>query len=185
MVTKGSVAGVILNGGKSTRMGQDKSTLVYANNTLLEHSRQLFIDAGIKNIYVSGEQGIKDQISNKGPLAGILASLEYLHNYDFVLFIPIDMPLLNKKIICELQTQKMASLVHFDGNNLPLILENNEHIRNLIKQQIQSGALSLYQLFKAIKATCIINNHQKKLFTNTNSPKEWQEAIHLLQELKP
>jgi len=177
------IAGVILNGGKSSRMGQDKSTLKLTNTTLLEHTKCLLIDSGFENIFVSGKHGIEDKYKNKGPLAGILACLSYLTDHDSVLFIPVDMPLLNKKIIAELQSHNKVSAVYFQDYNLPLMIKNNKEIRALIEKQIKAEKLTIYQLFELLKAQALTNNYPKKLFINANSPQQWQQAKQIYTEL--
>ena len=177
------IAGIILNGGKSSRMGQDKSALKLTNTTLLEHTKQLFINSGIKDVFVSGKHGIEDKYKDKGPLAGILACLSYLTDHDFVLFIPVDMPLLNKEMIVELQSHKKAPVVYFEDYNLPLMMKNNKEIRTLIERQIKSEKLSIYQLFDLLKAKALTNNYPKKYFINTNSPQQWQSAKKIYTEL--
>ncbi|MBL4661682.1 MAG: molybdenum cofactor guanylyltransferase [Alcanivoracaceae bacterium] len=177
------IVGVILNGGKSSRMGQDKSALKLTNTTLLEHTKQLFIDSGLEDIFISGKHGIEDKYQDKGPLAGILACLNYLTDHDFVLFIPVDMPLLTKEIITKLQSHKKATVVYFQNYNLPLMIKNNKKIRALIEKQIKSEKLSIYQLFDLLKAKALANNYPKKLFINTNSPQQWQNAKKIYTEL--
>lgn len=175
------IAGVILSGGQSLRMGENKSLLKLANETLLERCEQLFIDSGISNVFISGKQGIKDDYIQKGPLAGILASLVYLKKYSLVLFIPVDMPLLTKEIILELQQYQTETITHFENFNLPLIIKNTETIRKLITAQIQSNALSIYQLHKISHSKVIKHNYTKELFSNANTPEQWQEILYLIK----
>lgn len=93
------IAGVILAGGQSTRMGEDKATLTIDQHTLLARAVALLKTAGLDDCFVSGDyQGfncILDQQACLGPIAGIAACASYLNgNYDAMFIIPVDMPLL-------------------------------------------------------------------------------------------
>lgn len=94
------LAGVILAGGNSSRMGTDKSLLTLPNSrvSLLEHcQRQLAFVCN--NIFISGsqhDQGIADVIPNCGPLSGIHGAITHfeMHNSNIseLLVIAVDMP---------------------------------------------------------------------------------------------
>ncbi|EJF88747.1 molybdenum cofactor guanylyltransferase [Bartonella tamiae] len=110
MNKKSKILAVILAGGLSTRMGQDKSLLKIDGKTLLN----IQIDRLKKenfSIAVSSnqltEKILKEKISlfkdqqchfYKGPLAGIYSGLEYAIEFGFshILTFPIDCPILPK-----------------------------------------------------------------------------------------
>ena len=71
---------VILAGGKSSRMGREKSDLILNGNTFLEIQIEKGKQLGIKKIYISGYKGVRcteeivmDRIKNRGPLGGLEA----------------------------------------------------------------------------------------------------------------
>ena len=71
------IAGIVLAGGQSSRMGQDKAKLTIEDHTLLSRAVNLLQAAGFEDCYVSGNyQGfncIVDTQSELGPIAGIAA----------------------------------------------------------------------------------------------------------------
>ena len=94
MKVKRDFTGVVLAGGKSSRMGTDKADLVLKNKTLLHNACDLLKDAGAKNILISrniinplkssshyspsdypSEKYVKDIYPNSGPLGGIYSTL--------------------------------------------------------------------------------------------------------------
>ncbi len=91
---------VILMGGKSSRMGQEKAFVQFQGQSLFERVKALA--ASIDEEYylsVSYEQFeslgheyrcILDVVSGKGPLGGIVSALAYLR--DDILVLPIDLP---------------------------------------------------------------------------------------------
>jgi len=179
------VVAVILSGGQSSRMGSDKSQLMINGDTLLEHMQKLLINCDIQTIRISNNEHIQDTYTNKGPLAGLLASLEHLDQHPYVLFVPIDMPLLTTEIIWGLIKEKPQTINHYTGQNLPLIIKNSKRMRNLIENQINDEKLSIYQLLIQVQAKEINNSHSNRYFMNTNTPEQWQKAILLLQEQSP
>lgn len=180
-----NVAGVVLSGGQSKRMGTDKSQLKIGSTTLLEHAKLVLVESDITDVFVSGKSGIEDIYTNKGPISGLQASLCSLKQYNYIVFIPVDMPFITKEVIhelIELISLEKTQVAYFAKNNLPLILENNKGIRLLIKKQIDINELSIYKLLIKLNSTIINNGHSQYIFSNTNSPNQWQIAKRKLLE---
>jgi len=88
--------GIVLAGGKSRRMGKDKSLLEFYGKTLL----QRIIDEQkklLEEVYVIGKGtenftnaiGIFDKIENKGPFGGLYTALSEIKS-DWYLISPCD-----------------------------------------------------------------------------------------------
>jgi molybdopterin-guanine dinucleotide biosynthesis protein A len=93
------IAGVILAGGQSRRMGTDKAELEFRGRRLLDLAGDLLSEAGCDSVYVSGRPGldnaIPDTTSGQGPAHAMLDCLEALGDrIAGILFLPVDMPLL-------------------------------------------------------------------------------------------
>jgi molybdopterin-guanine dinucleotide biosynthesis protein A len=172
------IAGVVLAGGQSKRMGSDKSQLTIDNLTLLEHCQNILKNSNLKKVYISGKQGIKDRYKNIGPIGGISTCLLELKNYDYVVFMPVDMPFLTNKTINQLILNQGHSVVNFEKYNLPVMIKNSSVNRKVLKTQIMNNKLSLYQLFENLKRKVIKNKFNKHEFANINVPKQWQEALN-------
>lgn len=177
-----NIAGVVLAGGESKRMGVDKSQLTIGNITLLDHAQQILFDSQINDVFVSGHHGIPDQYNNIGPIGGILSCLNVLKSFDFVLFIPVDMPFITTKMVNTLKCAIDNSAVHFKNYNMPLMIMNSPSIRDQINHNIKKNKLSLYQLYEVLDIYELKNNFQKELFMNTNTPTHWQDATNKLLE---
>ena len=50
-----AIAGVVLTGGRSSRMGQNKALLDYQGKPLIEHMMEILKTTGIKEIFISGD----------------------------------------------------------------------------------------------------------------------------------
>ena len=108
------ITGLVLAGGQSKRMGEDKAFLKFKGKTFLrnvlealdKYCNQIVIvmnkekslyESEIKNL--KAEIGfVKDKYPYQGPLNGILSSLEFIKN-ELVYITPCDTPLLNPEII--------------------------------------------------------------------------------------
>ena len=66
------LAAVILVGGKSSRMGHNKASLPYKGKRLVDVIAEVVREAGIENIYVSGEIdgyiSLPDLLADRGPM---------------------------------------------------------------------------------------------------------------------
>lgn len=90
MAMTGAFTGIVLAGGRSRRMGQDKAALVLEGRTLLQHAVEALVAAGAAEVVLVGAPGralpsaaapvplsrTYDPIEGEGPLQGILAGLE-------------------------------------------------------------------------------------------------------------
>ncbi len=180
-------AGIILVGGKSSRMGVDKASLPYKNLRLVDYIANVLREAEIKNIFVSGEiegyQSIPDLHQNKGPVSGICASIMecYIKHFDRAVLVPVDIPLLSAEIIEILINNSDAEASYFENHPLPLCLKINEEIlkysRKINKELKLDKKISVKFFLKNISAKSIkIPNHLAKNLTNTNTPEEWREV---------
>jgi len=106
--------GVVLNGGRSVRMGTNKANLLLDGKTLLELSALKLKEASASSILIVGNAlieefeieatVIKDRWPNEGPLGGILTALQFLQGTDLpVVIVACDFP--------ELDTEEITNLV--------------------------------------------------------------------------
>ncbi len=119
---------LILIGGKSSRMGTDKSLLNYHGKP----QREYLFDLAQKycsEVYFScreeqkfSEKTIIDKYESLGPMSGILSAFE--HNKKIAwLVVACDMPLINEHafetLIKQRNTEKVATTFFNDKNNAP------------------------------------------------------------------
>ena len=96
-----SIAGLVLAGGKSSRMGQDKALLEYQGQPLLKFQMQKLETVGCQPIAISGPSGrgyekftklvIKDLIPDLGPMGGIYSALKKIEA-EKILVLGVDLP---------------------------------------------------------------------------------------------
>ena len=169
-------AAVILNGGRSSRMGSDKSCLTIGNKTLIERAQDVLSETSIQDIFVSGNctGNIHDITPGRGPLAGIHASLFSLIRFHQILFIPVDMPLLTTHVIISLLHQPHEhQLVHFKNFYFPLLIRNLPEVRHTVNHHIETEKLSIHQLLQALNTCVVAHSNPDRIFFNCNTPKDW------------
>lgn len=177
--------GVVLCGGQSSRMGQNKAELIYQGSPLKTHMKSVLLAGGVDKVYFSGPGGIEDKLSGLGPLSGLSSCLAQLDDESKVLFVPVDMPLLDSKLINELiQAADESEVTRFKGQHFPVMLKNTAKVRSIIRQQLKDKQLALHQLFKRLHEQLIESNIKIKHFTNVNTPDEWQALNNQTKKTK-
>jgi molybdopterin-guanine dinucleotide biosynthesis protein A len=99
---------VILAGGKSSRMGQDKALLEVGGQSLLARQIALVREVGAGEVFVSGRAGVDysgfdcpvlvDKFPDAGPLAGIERALD-ASSSPLLLVLAVDMPAMNAAML--------------------------------------------------------------------------------------
>ncbi|WP_290612748.1 molybdenum cofactor guanylyltransferase [Arsukibacterium sp. UBA3155] len=173
---------LILAGGKSSRMGQDKALLNLNGLSLLEHMQQLAQESGAAEVLISRNQPgfIADQTQQQGPLAGILAALEHCQSAQ-LLVLPIDTPLLSvrslQRLLQHATANNNAGAACFADSPLPCVLAVSPTLSTLIRAQLQSGQRSVKALLAKLNALSLPVPTTELL--NTNTPQDWQLCLNL------
>ena len=186
--------GVVLAGGLSSRMGQDKAKLKHVNGTMLEFSKQTLADSGVDSVIVSGDDyDVPDNIQQSGPVAGILSVLARFPEIKSLLIVPVDLPFMTAKALTDLRVKGELSqkATYFSGHHIPLYLPNNAYLALFLSQaftgktntqashaRFATKGPSFKGLLKQIPHQAIQINDTNTLF-NTNTPNEWQQAKKL------
>ena len=186
---KHQFCGVVLAGGRSSRMGQDKALLKLENETLLDRAKRILREAGAARVLVSGanrEHGIADYFEEVGPLGGIHAVLRRT-SLD-VMVIPVDIPLMTFDMIKRLlphSDPKSAQSVAITYKNYPVpaFIPNNSRTLQYIEQVLNDavGDWSIKGLLKHLGHREIAVNYEQAL-SNVNTPEEWQALKAMIDE---
>lgn len=185
--------GVILAGGKSTRMGTNKALLKIDNRTVIEKvasELQLVCDKVIIVTNVPDDYRfldfdlIGDRYINKGPLAGIESAMYHYVANQYIIA-ACDMPFINRHIYRYL----INNLTSYDavvpkyGNRVhPLSGIYRRNVLKNIQEHIENENLKIRSFFAHINIHIIdkFNNIDKTLldyhFFNMNNPEEYQQA---------
>jgi len=189
------IAGIVLAGGLSSRMGQDKAQLLFADQTLLTRNVTLLSTLSLSNVFVSGEydgfQCIADINQQLGPIGGLHACVQSLYKaYDAMFIIPVDMPLLSDAE-CQYLLQQFKNHpqgVFYEQATFPMIVPLTSDLKEYLSEALNSPhnkQRSLYRLFKTLKLQPIHYPSDACFrFQNSNTPQEWADCLKTYHALK-
>lgn len=200
---------VILAGGKGRRMGgKEKALIPLLDRPLLSYVLEsisgqvapiaLNINTNLDQFYKFGYQIIEDPIKGHlGPLAGILASLNWAHtlNQKWVLTLPCDTPFLPKNIVGEMIKAKNNDLsldlvvARSKGYNHPVIALWKSELSSKLKISLEEGIRKIDLFTANLKIGYVDFDSNKNIqfdpFTNLNSPLDLIYAQQILGRLPP
>ena len=103
-----TLIGLVLAGGQSRRMGQDKALMRYQGRTLIDNASLLLQSASCDKVLISRNAPgfLNDKIEDAGPLSGVHAVLDALSQPDNhngnpceLLVLPVDMPQMTPELL--------------------------------------------------------------------------------------
>ena len=203
MTREGEIAitGFVLAGGRSARLGRDKTQLPWARGTLLDHAvarlaqvcPQVWVcvrcsSAGQKP--PAGASGcIADAAEDAGPLAGIVAALEHTTT-DWNLLFAADMPFVPVSVLAALAARAGASphtcvLAIGDGRPQPLCGLYHRRLAPGLRRSLEQGTLKVMAaLQQAVRMPEFFHPQAESpaaanWWRNINTAADWQEAQRL------
>ena len=186
------IDGILLAGGRSSRMGQDKALLRRDHRDMFFYILDTMEPLPLDTIYISRNRDqiryltrhpmICDLHEKLGPLGGIY-SVMLKSQCDGFLIVPVDLPLIETPDLSRLFKKgcEENKPVHFEHHFLPLYLPNTHTIRQYISQVI-SGEIqnrSIKSLCRQFDAITLQPNDVTRL-SNTNTPDQWREAEYAI-----
>ena len=187
--------GLVLAGGRSTRMQRDKATLEYAGRTQLERAIEL-ITPLVERVFVSvrpDQTGdplrarfaqIVDSGEVEGPIAGIVAA-QSRHPDAAWLVLACDLPLLDQQTLEHLlrsrrpERQATAYRSSHDGLPEPLCAIYEPSSREAIRAHV-AGGRDCPRKFLINADTALLDQPEPGALDNVNTPKEYGSATDRL-----
>lgn len=184
-----TISAVLLAGGKSSRIGRDKATIMFRDQPLwkiqLEHLRRLELE----EIFVSARSDppwrpadvdfVPDQEPSRGPLSGIAAALSRTKS-DHLLTLAIDTPFISDAYLRSLcarigagrgvvpmidnRAEPLAAIYPRDAEPefTSALLGNDFSLQPLVRKLIVLGKLRPIE----------VSTEEKALFRNLNEPQD-------------
>lgn len=174
--------GVVLAGGRSSRMGRDKALLDWHGQALHQHMQALLGALGIEDIRLSGQPqagGIADRQPGLGPLGGLATLAETLPDAE-LLVLPVDMPCLPVATLQQLlHRAPAAACVHFQGHPLPLRLRLDQTLRAELQIRTEPSSAARQRSLRALAAALgaielAVPEGQEACFHSCNTPEQWR-----------
>ena len=194
--------GVILAGGKSSRIGMDKLLLPVHGRPMIEHILSV-LDEVFEQIVVVGKPStylecleplvvVEDKIRGIGPIGGVYTGLQYMEaEYGF--FVACDMPFLDASIIR--QQVRWAQKGIWDAvvpryNQLlePLHGVYSKRCLKPVSILIRQGDYRIRRLYDLVNVRYLDIESEKvfrRAFYNINTVETWQEIEGNASELDP
>lgn len=183
---------VILAGGASSRMGQDKSDLLLDGKTFLEIQIKKGRMLGIEDILISGYHGkkelpknvrlIRDRFPGKGPLGGLEACLREA-KFPQCLVLGIDVPLvpveelkmLIEKAVEEIRGKEKTSAVILEhhGREEPLMGVYDCKLADKMLEEIIQYKGSVFAFLRRNGYQCVQSQKPQECFMNVNDPEAY------------
>lgn len=195
--------GIILSGGKSSRMGSDKALLTVGDETIIERitdlMKSIFSDVHIVTNTPEDYKFLniplyEDIFKNKGPLSGIHSGLHHSSTKENF-FISCDLPIISKeliKYIVEFKSDKSIRYCIASGRqhylagvySKNLIPEIEKIIKVSPKQsEKKEHKFSVKNLLMKIEAEIINVEHlsfyNDDLFFNLNTPEDFEDLKNI------
>ncbi len=150
--------GIVLCGGRSSRMGRDKAMLPHpSGGTFLGHAISRLVPLCEEvvicgDVVIEGHVSISDPVAFHGPVVGIVAGLQHAsrHEFDACLLTPVDVPSLRQEDLATLKTSWSttgATTVAFSDRIEPLVGIYNVSDLAALQSLAAGGDRSLYRFF--------------------------------------
>ena len=182
---------IILCGGQSRRMGQDKGSMIIHNKPMIKHILSTLNHEINEAIIVLNDQDriskyeefidsadytyhvifVEDKIKNKGPLPGIMTGLENI-NSQYSLILPCDSPYVTKNYINaifeEIDENYQAIVPYHDEDSKlktsePLHSIYNKNIIPQIEDLLENDILHIKGLIEKIDTKFVLIDNKKIL----------------------
>lgn len=188
------VCGIVLAGGKSTRMGTNKSLLKINNKRVIELVVEELKLCSEEVILISNDESavydflnlrqFSDRYIDKGPLAGIETAMHHVQAELFIIA-ACDMPFVNQQIYAYLLGEIEdydAVIPKFAGRTHPLSGIYRKSVLPHVQKQLKNNNLRMMSFFEDVNVKYvedfneISDENLQKHFFNMNNPQQYEQA---------
>lgn len=181
---KEELTGIILAGGKSSRMGFDKGLAVVDGKKMIEHVFDS-LSKVVDRVIVIANSDVYDFLNvpvfediyrEKGPLSGIYTGLHYSESLKN-LIVACDMPFVNSSIfekILSCSANNQVVIPEVKGMLEPLCGYYHKGIEVAVKNFIEEDQLAVHKALKSFdfQVVKIVGEEKERLFKNINSKED-------------
>ncbi|TXE15003.1 molybdenum cofactor guanylyltransferase [Seonamhaeicola algicola] len=182
MKQQNNITGIILAGGKSSRMGTDKGFVKLNNKQFVQYSiealkplvSKILIVTDNEDYNVFGYQLVKDIYKNQGPVAGIYSGLHASETKNN-LILSCDIPLIKTEILHKLIESIDDSdviLIESNGKTMPLIALYKKQCAPIFLKALKNDERRLRHVLKMCNTKTIVLNTNHKTTMNVNTKEE-------------
>ena len=190
MATETQITGIILAGGKSSRMGFDKGFALYNNKPFVAHIIDAMRPLVDHIIIVSNNENydrfnlkrVNDLIEDTGPLAGLYSGL-FHSKTENNLVLSCDIPLINevvlRRLIDDISFKKDIIQFSINGKTNPLIAIYKKRCLASCLKTLESGERRLQTFVKHQNTKTIrLESSLEKYVSNINTNDQLNQLSH-------
>ena len=187
---------IVLAGGKSVRMGKDKSQIVYYEKPHINHTIDLLEKVGLE-VFISFQhkdqntdlenEVILDSIQDLGPFGALCSAFMKYPQFAF-LVVPCDLPFIDSQLIQLLldnrDESKIATSIKAKNKNYP------EPLLTIYEPSAYSRLLKFLSIGEAKPITMLLNSNirvveieNEEWIINANSPDDYEYAKSKINEM--
>ena len=185
---KPDVTALVLAGGKSSRMGRDKTKLELSGRTMIERACAFGASLGCPVLVASGYpehfdalpdgvRAVPDDAPGCGPLGGLCAGLSAMET-EFALVWAVDMPFLSERAAERLRDaigEADACVYLLDGKPEPMFALYRKSCLAPARERLSRGEFRLRGLLHEVSLVTLAPD-DPALFVNLNTPAEFEQA---------
>ena len=185
MLDKNNITGIILAGGKSTRMGREKGFVLWKDKPFVQHSIAALKPLVSEILIVSdhsvydklGYRRVQDSFTEAGPLSGLYSGLKE-SNTELNLVLSCDVPLITSSVMEKLVAgyhQGIAAVVcSADERIMPLVALYHKNCYQVCKLLLDDGERRMMRLLDMLPSTTfiVLDDNDARNVRNINSSTE-------------
>jgi len=183
---RSEITGIILAGGKSSRMGREKGLVEFQGKPLIQYgidllaryTDRILISSANPDYLPFGLELVPDTIAGQGPAAGLASTLHHSAT-PWNLVIACDLPYLEPVLIDTLLTNAEgfeAVIPIHAGAKEPLAALYHRNLADHFAESVETGNLAIHKILLTRKVHYLdvqfLLEENPKLFINLNSLKE-------------
>jgi molybdopterin-guanine dinucleotide biosynthesis protein A len=194
MIRETGIVGCILAGGKSSRMGSDKSLLPLAGVPLIERIALVMREVFESVVVVSDRRDeykflglsiLQDIKKDSGPLGGIHAALVQT-KADHLFVVACDMPFVSAELIRHVVSAESganATVPTMNGQLQPLCGLYSRTCLAIVERSLNNETYKLQSVLEELQPTIVpltpgMQLYAPNLLDNLNTPAEAEQAFH-------
>jgi molybdenum cofactor guanylyltransferase len=193
------IAGVVLAGGRATRMGgQDKGLIPIDGLAMIVRICKL-LRPQVASLLINANRNqaryaelvrcpvIDDHIGHfAGPLAGMAAALNYIH-LPYLVAVPCDSPFLAPDLVTRLylalrQQQAEIAMAMFEGKPQPVFVLLSRHLLPSLTLFLETGGHKIIDWYYQHRVAEVDFSDRPQMFENINTPQEQDRIEQLMRQ---
>jgi len=187
MIEPNNITGIVLAGGKSSRMGTDKGLLNFNSKPFIQYSidalkplvSEIIIVSDDKNYDSFGFKRVLDAIKDAGPVSGIYSGLNVSKTkYNLILScdIPFITPEVLMKLINNIDDDTEIVQAESNGKSMPLVAIYHKQVKERFYNYLRDGERRLRVVVKNCKyKNVILDETEKHTTINVNTQEEFNQ----------